>query len=127
MFVISAMQGRDILILAHAFVTALLIVEFSNRILLAFKGTTSTRNLKTYLKVMLVSLLSKFPTCELAGEKVRTEKIWRNAQIHAGFIKAYSSVSQQVLSEVKTMLKEQGSPIFSPDTVLAVHSQHYAA
>lgn len=107
--------------------TKVMIAECPDRIIVAFKGTTSAKNLSTDIKLLHCRLEDYLPT---SGNVVFTtagrsdakdtedvmdtqveEKHFKRARIHKGFANAYRSVAPRIVSIVKGLLKRQHRPI----------------
>lgn len=102
--------------------THVLVVDGSDRIVIAFKGTTSTKNLKTDINMFYSNARGLLPTqlgeedlsgdAEAnAGEVVRS-KLWRWAKIHKGFAIAYAAVGQTLLRTIRRLENERRRPVF---------------
>ncbi|GAB0489992.1 hypothetical protein MMPV_001219 [Pyropia vietnamensis] len=99
--------------------THVLVVDGADRIVVAFKGTTSTRNLKTDLNIYHVRAASALPTRlledtpeSIANEGVLGARDFKRAKIHKGFALAYASVAAPLLRRLQSLLAERRRPIF---------------
>lgn len=90
----------------------MLIIDASDRIILAFKGTTSSANMITDLKVHLSNFTGMVSSSLQHTKASISENLWNKAKIHTGFLKAYTSISHQVIDEVRQMLLKGERPIF---------------
>lgn len=102
--------------------THVLIVDGADRIVIAFKGTTSSRNLKTDINMFYSKAKFLLPTQlgemdkigdaeSLRNEVLRTHH-WRCAKIHKGFAAAYAAVAPRLLTVVKRLEDERKRPVF---------------
>lgn len=90
-----------------------IILDLPDRIVLAFRGTTTNINIKTDLRVDLVPLNDYLPSKTLDGNKFYEDfKGWRRAKIHHGFATACSSVQERIFAELQLKLAERRRPIF---------------
>ncbi len=102
--------------------THALVVDGADRIVLAFKGTTSTQNLKTDINMFYSKLKNVLPTKlgedDIEGDAQAEEgeltktKEWKRAKIHKGFAVAYGAVGPELLSVVKKLVDAKRRPIF---------------
>ena len=99
--------------------THVLVVDGADRIVVAFKGTTSTRNLKTDLNIYHVRAASALPTRlaedtpdSITNEGVLGARDFKRAKIHKGFALAYASVAAPLLRRLQALLAERRRPIF---------------
>lgn len=102
--------------------THVLAVDGEDRIVIVFKGTTSTKNLKTDVNMFYSTAKALLPT-QLGDEDpegdgvanrnpILRTKNWRRAKIHKGFASAYAAVSARLLSIVKKLQDEKRRPVF---------------
>lgn len=102
--------------------THVLVVDGADRIVIAFKGTTSSKNLKTDVNLLYSNARALLPT-QLGEEDpegdaaakenpVLTTKDWRRAKIHKGFAVAYRAVGPRLLSIIKKLQDEKRRPVF---------------
>lgn len=97
--------------------THALVIDCSDRIIVAFKGSTSMRNLKTSIQIYHERLLNVVPTdLDNVSELQRLQKIfgrsYETAKIHKGFAMAYASVSHRVMRSIKRLIDEHPRPVF---------------
>lgn len=100
--------------------TKAIVAESSDRIIFAFKGTSSSQNLVTDLKMNHRSLSSvidsenRSPTNE--GRQlfkfIRSKASFRHAKVHSGFAIAYNKIKNDVISITSLLLSEKMRPIF---------------
>lgn len=102
--------------------THVLVADGEDRIVIVFKGTTSTKNLKTDVNMFYANARSLLPTklgetdphgdeqaCDNPLLKTRN---WRRAKVHKGFAVAYGAVASQLLSIVKKLQDQKRRPVF---------------
>ena len=99
--------------------TRVVIAEANDRIIFAFKGTSSGQNLRTDLNVIFHSLSQVVEDAHTAKEyldgKVPPEEVgrlFRRCKIHSGFAQAYGTVKHRVRCLVQSMLTSKKRPIF---------------
>lgn len=102
--------------------THVLVVDGADRIVIAFKGTTSTKNLKTDINMFYSNARALLPTQigeeDPAGDAAAKEnpilrsRDWRRAKIHKGFAVAYAAVGPRLLSIIKKLQDERRRPVF---------------
>jgi len=104
--------------------THALVIDGWDRIVVAFKGTTSMRNLKTSMKIYHERLVNVVPTDldnedgnngnsnELHRLRVVFGRSYEAAKIHKGFAVAYASVANRVMSRIKKLIDEKPRPVF---------------
>ncbi len=102
--------------------THALVVDGEDRIVVAFKGTTSMKNLKTDLKLFHSSLRALLPTSlpdqgnqgELPpnASEVIESRLWRRAQIHQGFANAYRAIAPRLLTVLRNLESDKRRPVF---------------
>lgn len=102
--------------------THVLVVDGEDRIVIAFKGTTSTKNLRTDINMFYSNARSLLPTMlgaeDEAGDAAAREnpllhsKAWRWSKVHKGFAVAYAAVAPMLLSTVKRLQEERRRPVF---------------
>lgn len=102
--------------------THVLIVDGADRIAIAFKGTTSSKNLKTDMNMFYSKASALLPTHlgEIDGvddEEVRRNGVlfthhWRCAKVHKGFAVAYAAVAPRLLTVVNRLQDERRRPVF---------------
>lgn len=102
--------------------TRALIVDGEDRIVVAFRGTSSRRNLRTDLKAFHVQLNRVIPTTtneynngHLFGtnaHEVLESRDSQHAKIHRGFAEAYLSVADEVMSMIKELYDSDPRPVF---------------
>lgn len=101
--------------------THALVIDGSDRIVVAFRGTSSGRNFRTDLKAFHV-LCSKvvptklkendFETDESSVQKTLNSKDFLSAKFHKGFALAYMSISQRVMKAIKDLYDKRERPIY---------------
>lgn len=102
--------------------THVLIIDGEDRIVIAFKGTTSSQNLKTDINMFYSTAKSLLPT-RLAEEDAEGDEAalqnpllktrdWRRAKIHKGFAVAYGAVGAKLLSIIKRLQDNRRRPVF---------------
>lgn len=97
--------------------THALVIDGVDRIVVAFKGTTSMRNLKTSMKIYHERLINVVPTRldannELQRLRVIFGRSYEAAKIHKGFAIAYASVAHRVMRRIKKLIDERPRPVF---------------
>lgn len=102
--------------------THVLVVDGADRIVIAFKGTTSTKNLRTDINMFYSNASSLMPTmlgaedaagdAAARGKPLLKSKAWRWAKVHKGFAVAYAAVAPMVLSTVKRLQSERRRPVY---------------
>jgi len=91
--------------------TCLMVVNGNDRIIVAFKGTTSSQNLKTDLKIMMGPLVEVLPTYKSTNHPICDTQEWKRAKVHRGFMDAYQAVSQRVLDSVARLIAINPRPV----------------
>lgn len=102
--------------------THALVIDGEDRIVIAFKGTTSTKNLKTDINMFYSNARALIPT-QLGEEDFEGDaaamknatlqtRTWRRAKIHKGFACAYAAVGPRLLSRIKKLQDEKRRPVF---------------
>lgn len=99
--------------------TKAIVAESSDRIIFAFKGTSSSQNLMTDLKVNHRSLVSvidsenRSPT--RAGRELmnlfRRKRAFRRAKVHAGFAIAYGKIKNDIIGAAALLMQEKVRPV----------------
>lgn len=97
--------------------THALVIDGVDRIVVAFKGTTSKRNLQTSMKIYHERLANVVPThIDEVDEYERLSILFGGAydaaKIHKGFACAYASVAKRVMRRIKALLDEHSRPVF---------------
>lgn len=102
--------------------TQVLVIDGVDRIVIAFKGTTSTKNLKTDVNSFFSNARSLMPTMlgaeDEAGDLAANSnpmlrsKTWHFAKVHKGFAIAYAAVAPMLLTTVKRLQEERRRPVF---------------
>ena len=91
--------------------TRAIILQSERFIIVAFRGTKSTENMKTDIKVAKVRLGSNLPTLPRRSmtnfQRIELSSEWKLAEVHKGFIEAYRSVSEKVLKNVSDMISDR--------------------
>lgn len=113
--------------------THVLVVDGDDRIVIAFKGTTSSRNLKTDINMFYFNARALLPTVLEGVEEsydnddaetctttergpdrdvIRQSLTWRRAKIHKGFAVAYAAIAQRLLAVVRKLQSERRRPVY---------------
>lgn len=104
--------------------THVLIIDGSDRIIIAFKGTTSTKNLKTDINMFYSSASSLLPSKDPDGaededderDAMKSELLktysWKRAKIHKGFAVAYAAISIKLIRVLKVLQAKKRRPVF---------------
>lgn len=92
--------------------TFLIVLSSETQIIIGFKGTTSLENMKTDLKVKMTPIAKALPSKSTTSHKVLLSMDWKNAKIHEGFAKAYSSVSEQLFEIISNLQRENPRPVY---------------
>jgi len=100
--------------------THVLIVDGADRIVVAFKGTTSMKNIKTDVNMFHTPLRLLLPTpipdeegeTAPAAHEAISSKQYRRAQVHQGFATAYRAVAPRLLSQLRKLLERKRRPVF---------------
>lgn len=102
--------------------TQVLVVDGADRIVIAFKGTTSMKNLQTDVNTFYSNARSLMPTMlgveDEAGDVAANNNpmlksnTWRFARVHKGFALAYAAIAPMLLSTVKRLQEERRRPVF---------------
>lgn len=112
------------LVSSQATDTHVLLVDGEDRIVVSFKGTSSSRNLRTDLKAFHVKLNRVLPTMLDQNNDYPTESLGsiahtifgsrdgQNAKLHRGFAEAYTSVATKVMQTIHCLYKERPRPVF---------------
>jgi len=102
--------------------THALIIDGGDRLVVAFKGTTSAQNLKTDLRISHMRASGLLPT-RIGGESAEEDeqsravplfhsRQWSKAQIHRGFASAYASIAPRLITKLQSLLIERRRPVF---------------
>lgn len=112
--------------------TKAIVAESNDRIIFAFKGTSSNQNVVTDLKVSHRSLSSVISQSEYEFtstsrgnnnnafrnsnpeqelEHIRNTKLFRRAKVHTGFANAYNKIKHSVIRVAAALIKEKDRPI----------------
>lgn len=102
--------------------THVLVIDGEDRIVIVFKGTTSTKNLKTDVNMFYSNLRTLLPTQigetdpegdeHAAANALFQTRRWRKAKIHKGFAAAYRAVASQLLMNVKKLQDQKRRVVF---------------
>lgn len=100
--------------------TRVIIAESSDRIIFAFKGTSSTQNLFTDMKVIHNSLAQvvEHGSGRVLHENnnrfelLRKSLVYRRAKVHAGFEEAYCTIKERLRVITTKLLAENNRPFF---------------
>jgi len=90
--------------------THAILCESDERLIVSFRGTSSTQNMETDLSMRMVhisKLIKDYPTSTpaIAGA-------WKSTRIHRGFLKAYASVNEEIMQWIFERREESARPIF---------------
>lgn len=98
--------------------TRVIIMEGADRICIAFKGTSSSRNLSTDVKVVQTALRHVIPSQRINASNRYSDvsqymRTWtyRRAKVHVGFAHAYESVCDAIVSEVRALVRAKKRPV----------------
>lgn len=99
-----------------------LVIDGSDRIVVAFKGTNSVRNLRTDLQAFHMNCSRVIPTRLSDGEdfesssfkvqKTMSSNEFNSAKFHKGFARAYMSISKEVMTFIKRLHDRRPRPIY---------------
>jgi triacylglycerol lipase len=97
--------------------THVLVIDGQDRIVIAFKGTTSMRNMQTSIQSLHESLINIIPSSregdvESKRLKMLFKRTYENAKVHKGFAAAYRSVAQEIVSEVTRLQGLRRRPVY---------------
>lgn len=104
--------------------THALLIDAEDRIIVSFKGTSSSTNLKTDFKTLHRKLSRVLPTATDAhvqanfmslgsvSHTIMSSRDGQAAKLHRGFAEAYMSVSERVMKGIQRLYKEEPRPIF---------------
>lgn len=100
--------------------THVIVVDGEDRIVIAFKGTTSLKNLKTDLNMLHTTLRSLMPTPRAGGEATPApqaaalveSRTWRRAMVHQGFADAYGAIAPRLLEVLGALQEARRRPVF---------------
>lgn len=104
--------------------TRVLVIDDVTRIIVSFRGTNSSTNLRTDLKAFRVKVKRIFPSSRATGrifsdagmdEVVDARMNSRDtelARVHRGFAEAYLSVSSGVMTAIRRLYEGQPRPVF---------------
>lgn len=99
--------------------TKAIVAESSDRIIIAFKGTSSSQNLMTDLNVSHQSLVSVIDSDNRSPTRVgrelvdafRKKRAFRRAKVHAGFAIAYGKIKNEIVGAAASLLQEKARPM----------------
>lgn len=112
--------------------THALVVDGEDRVVIAFKGTTSSKNLKTDINMFYFNARALLPT-KLENEDIVDQEetdtyttddtrsnpssilhslSWRRAKIHKGFAVAYAAIAYPLLAVVRRLQMEKRRPVY---------------
>ncbi|CDF37386.1 Lipase domain protein, putative [Chondrus crispus] len=97
--------------------TQVLVLDCFDRIIVAFKGSTSKRNMRTSLQMNYENVHSVIRT-NIRGEdetgrlKRMFGRSYTNGKVHRGFAIAYRSVAGEVMEKVRALRGEKRRPVF---------------
>jgi triacylglycerol lipase len=102
--------------------THALVVDGADRIVIAFKGTTSTKNLKTDMNMFYSNARSLLPSRLGDEDKDGDEEALRNpalqtrqwkwAKVHKGFAIAYAAIGPELLRVIRRLQDEHPRPVY---------------
>eukprot|EP00180_Rhodochaete_pulchella_P000675 Plantae.Rhodophyta-Rhodochaete_pulchella.ctg15038.p1 GENE.Plantae.Rhodophyta-Rhodochaete_pulchella.ctg15038~~Plantae.Rhodophyta-Rhodochaete_pulchella.ctg15038.p1 ORF type:complete len:783 (-),score=113.47 Plantae.Rhodophyta-Rhodochaete_pulchella.ctg15038:2726-5074(-) len=99
--------------------TTVVVVDGDDRIIVAFRGTASKKNLQTDLKIKQTALTDVCPSEEfdrpLGGctyDAIMESRTFQHAAVHSGFAEAYTNVAPGVIAAVKSLYDTVKRPIF---------------
>lgn len=97
--------------------THVIVVDGSDRIVVSFRGTTSGKNLKTDIRISQRPLEQVIPTAEIAQPsqgiiELMDSRAWKRSRVHSGFSAAYSSVSTELIKNVRKLYEDKRRPVF---------------
>lgn len=98
--------------------TRYILADFPDRIVIAFRGTSTQENIMTDLKVSLVPLSDYLPTIESSLQLTQLlegpdlARYFSQAKIHHGFALAYKAAADSLLRKVKIMLENDMRPVY---------------
>eukprot|EP00186_Timspurckia_oligopyrenoides_P004736 CAMPEP_0182441480 /NCGR_PEP_ID=MMETSP1172-20130603/442_1 /TAXON_ID=708627 /ORGANISM="Timspurckia oligopyrenoides, Strain CCMP3278" /LENGTH=842 /DNA_ID=CAMNT_0024635789 /DNA_START=121 /DNA_END=2646 /DNA_ORIENTATION=- len=100
--------------------THVLVVDGTDRIVVAFRGTTSAQNLRTDVAIKFIRADAVLPTAkdeESIGFAEDTSWVYQSpmfgkARLHQGFADAYRSIAEQLLVSIKSLYLAKRRPVF---------------
>lgn len=104
--------------------THVIVVDGEDRIVIAFKGTTSLKNLKTDVSMLHTALRTLMPTPRPDGSggsqtgpapaaaALVDSRIWRRAMVHQGFSIAYGAIAPRLLAVLSDLQAAKRRPVF---------------
>lgn len=113
--------------------THALVVDGEDRIVIAFKGTTSSKNLKTDINMFYFNARALLPTkleddgcvtddddadtCTTDDKRSSPSSVvqslsWRRAKIHKGFAVAYAAIAYPLLAVVRRLQMKKRRPVY---------------
>lgn len=99
-------------IFEEKFETKVVLMSLSDRIIIAFRGTTSTANIMTDLKLALDLVDEFLPSRQVETHPKASIKGWKSAKLHHGFAVAYQSVAEMLLTRIEQLLSEHHRPVY---------------
>ncbi|KAJ8901643.1 hypothetical protein NDN08_003850 [Rhodosorus marinus] len=101
-------------VVARATDTHALVIDGEDRIVIAFRGTASGKNVWTDLKITQRPLREVIPSIGVAqvSTDLLASSAWRKANVHSGFASAYSAVAERVLEKVKELYDANPRPVY---------------
>ena len=84
----------------------------AQKIIVAFKGTTTMEKMKTDINMKVVGISNALPTKKQASHPILSSLDWKNAKIHKGFGEAYSSVSDELIEKIGVLRTRKERPIY---------------
>lgn len=94
--------------------TKLLIISNTDRIIIAFKGTTSVENLRTDANIDMESISKVLPSTSQSDSQSQVAlntPEWKSARIHEGFGAAYASVGKIIVSKTQVLRESKKRPV----------------
>lgn len=92
--------------------TRVILASLPDRIIIAFRGTTTTANIITDLKVALDLVNNFLPSREVETHPKNSIKGWMRAKLHHGFALAYHEVADELLIRIEQLLSEERRPVY---------------
>lgn len=104
--------------------THALLIDGEDRIVVSFKGTSSSTNLKTDMKTLHRKMNRVLPTTTSSvghnnigslssiSHTILSSRDGQKAKLHRGFAEAYMSVAEKVMNGIKKLYDEDPRPVF---------------
>lgn len=87
--------------------TNLIILSDSERIIIAFKGTTSFDNIRTDLNAVRVPISGLLPTLTSTMTNITNSRDWKRTLVHKGFLDSYLTVNKRITALVVDLMKDK--------------------